>query len=454
MDWLPSIAHRAGCLLALVCSSTYDAVNGESLLRVKPWLLVEDEPDISEMLLAVFDIWQIECVAHQNGEETLAWLERVNSGEVTELPELALIDIRLMGEIDGITVSQRIRSCPALKHITIVLNTAYSLTEQEKQHCLQISGADRVMSKPLPRFDRLYEELQSLIEKNADALDDSASEEVFIANMEEIYPPVSVETRAIVDAERAPMRSLSPGGGISRQARRRLQSAILVVSGGSFLALIGLALSVIPLVGREGSFAKVYLGGTQGLMIGGIILALLGLWLAGRAYRRRDDDSLARRTGMALRQQLDSRFTFITRLNVRGLSDIDALIAGPPGLLVLRLLDMRGDLYQEHGHWLQQSKRGDFIPLSFNPTRELLHDILRLRSQLTKSDLADFPVFGVIVSTRPLPELQYHSSGEIIPMAYLSSLAESLAQNYLRRERVTMRALRAALQQLRIPFEA
>ena len=391
MDWLPSIAHRAGCLLALVCSSTYDAVNGESLLRVKPWLLVEDEPDISEMLLAVFDMWQIECVAHQNGEETLAWLERVNSGEVTDLPELALIDIRLMGEIDGITVAQRIRSCPALKHITIVLNTAYSLTEQEKQHCLQISGADRVMSKPLPRFDRLYEELQSLIEKNADVLDDSASEEVFIANMEEIYPPASVETRAIVDAERAPMRSLSPGGGISRQARRRLQSAILVVSGGSFLALIGLALSVIPLVGREGSFAKIYLGGTQGLMIGGIILALLGLWLAGRAYRRRDDDSLARRAGIALRQQLDSRFTFITRLNVHGLSDIDALIAGPPGLLVLRLLDMRGDLYQEHGHWLQQSKRGDFIPLSFNPTRELLHDILRLRSQLTKSDLADFP---------------------------------------------------------------
>ena len=99
---------------------------------MKPWLLVEDEPDISEMLLAVFDIWQIDCIAHQNGEETLAWLEHVNRGEVANLPELALIDIRLVGEIDGITVAQRIRSCPDLKHIIIVLNTAYSLTEQEE----------------------------------------------------------------------------------------------------------------------------------------------------------------------------------------------------------------------------------------------------------------------------------------------------------------------------------
>ena len=422
---------------------------------MKPWLLVEDEPDISEMLLAVFDIWQIDCIAHQNGEETMAWLEQVNRGEVANLPELALIDIRLVGEVDGITVAQRIRSCPDLKHIIIVLNTAYSLTEQEKQHCLQISGADRVMSKPLPRFDKLYEELQSLIEKNVAVRDDPSPGEVFITNVEEGYSPAPIQTRAIVDPERAPMRSLSPGGGISRQVRRRLQSAILVVSGGSFVALIGLVLSLIPLVGREGSFARIYLSSTQGLMIGGVILALLGLWLAGRAYWQRDDgDSLARHTAVTLRQQLDSRFTLITRLNVRGLSGIDALIAGPPGLLVLRLLDMSGDLYQEHGHWLQQSKRGDFIPLSFNPTHELLRDIERLRSQLAKRDMVDFPVFGAIVSTRPSSELQYHSSGEIIPVAYLSSLAESLAQNYLRRERVTMRALRAALQQLHIPFEA
>ena len=223
---------------------------------MKPWLLVEDEPDISEMLLAVFDIWQIDCIAHQNGEETLAWLEHVNRGEVANLPELALIDIRLVGEIDGITVAQRIRSCPDLKHIIIVLNTAYSLTEQEKQHCLQISGADRVMSKPLPRFDKLYEELQSLIEKNVAVRDDPSPGEVFITNVEEGYSPAPIQTRAIVDPERAPMRSLSPGGGISRQVRRRLQSAILVVSGGSFVALIGLALSLIPLVGREGKFRQ------------------------------------------------------------------------------------------------------------------------------------------------------------------------------------------------------
>lgn len=422
---------------------------------MKPWLLVEDEPDISEMLLAVFDIWEIDGVVHQNGEETLAWLESIHRGEIDTIPELALIDIRLIGDIDGITVAQKLRSSPVLKKMVIVLNTAYALTEQEKQQCLRISGADHVMNKPLPRFEILYEELQVLIQQKAADAQTYENEEILPAAIETVNQPAPYDLRIANDLTQTKMRNLSPGGSISRQALNLLKNAILAVSGGTLIAIIGLAVSVIPLVGREGSFTKLYEISTQAFMIVGVILASSGLWLVGCAYRRRKlDDKFFREVAVKLCDQFDSRFTYISNLNVRGLKGIDAVIVGPPGLLVLRLLDNRGDLYQEHGYWLQQGKKGDFIPLNFNPARELLSDIRRLRSKLAQHAMSEFPIFGIIVSLRSSTDVQYHTSGEVFPFSHVSTLVDSLNQNYLGRERVTMRAVRAVLKQLHVPLDA
>ena len=424
---------------------------------MKPWLLVEDEPDISEMLLAVFDLWGIESICHQDGEETQHWLAQVERGEITDLPELALIDIRLVGEVDGITVCQRIRKCEPLKDIIIVLNTAYSLTEGEKQQCLDISGADRVMSKPLPRFDRLYEELQQLVSEKRAQRSGYASESILGPAPDSTEDFVEItswqDEREPERTERSSMRSFSPAGGYSRRARRRLQAAFLLVGAGTFLALTGLALSLVPLVGREGRFAEIYQTFAQLPIIAGALLALAGLLLAVMTYRRRTDDELALKVAQELRQQLDDRFTFISNINSRYLRGLDALIAGPPGLLALRILDLKGDLYQERGYWLRQGKRGDFLPLSTDPTRELLRDIRRLRERLARNQLADFPLFAIIVAVHGPPDLQYHAAGEIVPLAYLSSLQENLRGNYLARERVTMRALRATMQHLRISSE-
>ena len=125
------------------------------------WMVVEDEPDIYEVLLAMFGIWGIEGVAFVDGEEAVSWIEDVDHKRFQgELPELALLDIRLPGEINGPAVVERLRKSQSLRDMAIVLTTAYKLTPDEEEEVIQQAEADRLVYKPLPKFG----ELQTLLE--------------------------------------------------------------------------------------------------------------------------------------------------------------------------------------------------------------------------------------------------------------------------------------------------
>lgn len=125
-------------------------------------MVVEDEPDIYEVLLAMFEMWGIEGVAFVDGEEAIAWIDDVDNGRFQgELPELALLDIRLPGEINGVGVGERLRKSPILGEIAIVLTTAYKLSSEEQEEAMAKSQADLWLPKPLPKFN----ELQSILEK-------------------------------------------------------------------------------------------------------------------------------------------------------------------------------------------------------------------------------------------------------------------------------------------------
>ncbi|MBC7871913.1 MAG: response regulator transcription factor [Chitinophagaceae bacterium] len=125
------------------------------------WMVVEDEPDIYEVLLAMFGIWGIEGVAFVDGEEAVAWIDDVDHGRFQgELPELALLDIRLPGDINGPAVGERLRHSRVLGNVAIVLTTAYKLTPEEEKAVIKTAGADKLVYKPLPKFN----ELQNLLE--------------------------------------------------------------------------------------------------------------------------------------------------------------------------------------------------------------------------------------------------------------------------------------------------
>lgn len=128
------------------------------------WMVVEDEPDIYEVLLAMFEMWGIEGVAFVDGEEAISWIEDVNQGRFQgELPELALLDIRLPGNVSGPMVGEKLRQSPTLQHIAIVLTTAYRLTAEEEAEFTKQAGADKFLYKPLPRFNELQQLLEDVL---------------------------------------------------------------------------------------------------------------------------------------------------------------------------------------------------------------------------------------------------------------------------------------------------
>lgn len=114
------------------------------------WMVVEDEPDLYDTLLALFEIWSIDGVAFTNGTDAVKWVEDVDKGNAeTNLPELAILDIRLPGA-SGPEIGERLRESPVLGDITIVLVTAYHLTPREEAAVVKKAQADKLMYKPLP----------------------------------------------------------------------------------------------------------------------------------------------------------------------------------------------------------------------------------------------------------------------------------------------------------------
>jgi CheY-like chemotaxis protein len=127
-------------------------------------MVVEDEPDIYEVLLAMFGIWGIEGIAFVDGEEAISWIDDVDYERFQgELPELALLDIRLPGQVNGAAVGERLRKSKVLGQVSIVLTTAYKLTPEEEKRVIAQAGADRLIYKPLPKFNELQKILEEVI---------------------------------------------------------------------------------------------------------------------------------------------------------------------------------------------------------------------------------------------------------------------------------------------------
>jgi len=114
-------------------------------------MLVEDEPDLFDLLLHMTQIFGVSGVAFTTGEEAIAWIDDIDRIQLrVEMPQLALIDLRMPGDTQGDDVSARIRRSSILATIPILLITAYHLSPAEERRILAKSGAQRIVYKPLP----------------------------------------------------------------------------------------------------------------------------------------------------------------------------------------------------------------------------------------------------------------------------------------------------------------
>ena len=139
------------------------------------YMIVEDEPDLYDTLVAMSSVLGVEEYAFSTGEEAITWIEEVEAGHFDgEIPVLALLDIRLPGEIDGIMVAERLRKSPLLGNIAVVLMTAYHLGPEGEKQAIQRAGADRLLYKPLPTFSKLRDILRSVAESRLSGEDNNA----------------------------------------------------------------------------------------------------------------------------------------------------------------------------------------------------------------------------------------------------------------------------------------
>lgn len=124
------------------------------------WLIVEDDPIIRAILTALITLWGIEGKVFKDGHEASRWLDQVEKGrELSHLPDIALLDIRLPGP-QGHQIGKRMRNLPATRHIPIVIMTAYQLGSEERNTIVEMVRPEHIISKPLPAPD----DLRSLVE--------------------------------------------------------------------------------------------------------------------------------------------------------------------------------------------------------------------------------------------------------------------------------------------------
>lgn len=229
------------------------------------------------------------------------------------------------------------------------------------------------------------------------------------------------------------MDNLAPVRSLNRRSRQLLQIAFIIAAVGIFLFVVGRAVVTISLLPPSHQLFQLYIGVGNGLSVLGGLLVIVAVAIMLRAVTRRRENDLALLTGDVLSQTgyFDQRFIFIRNINRSGLGYIDAVMLGPPGALVFRILSEKGIYANEASSWLKQNTRGEWFPSPINPTKQIIEDIQRLRQYLAKHTLGDAPVFGVIVFTTGEPAIQFVGKEPTVPVTHLNTLMENLGRNYL-----------------------
>jgi hypothetical protein len=232
------------------------------------------------------------------------------------------------------------------------------------------------------------------------------------------------------------MENIAPVRALNRRSTQLLQLGFIVLAVGVLLTVVGALLTTILLIPRIHPLFWLYDLVGNGLWVVGVITIVIALIIGIRALTRRKENDLALMTGDVLNQSnyFDGHYSFIRNINRSGLGYIDAVLIGPPGALVFRILNSNGNYANEAANWLKQNKQGEWLPFATNPTKEAVDDIQHLRDYLARNRLDSVPVFGIIVFTAGPGAVQIAEKDPVVPISHLHSLLQNLSVQFLAKQ--------------------
>lgn len=221
-----------------------------------------------------------------------------------------------------------------------------------------------------------------------------------------------------------------PSRALSRRSRRLLYAAVLLTFVAIIALVTGAVLRFIPLVVPSNpTYATYVLVHNALLIVGGGLLVVVGAMVI-RALTWRQENTLALSIGEYLATFLDKRYVFIRNISRRAVGYVDAVLVGPPGVLVFRVCSQQGVYYNEGSKWMQQRDQGAWHTLTWAPTDEVIADIQKVREYLEAQGVPSPQVFGVVVFLDEPPRTVVTVSNPTVPVAQVSDLQERLAANY------------------------
>ncbi len=234
------------------------------------------------------------------------------------------------------------------------------------------------------------------------------------------------------------MQNINPSQNITRRGRYYLFIGGLAFFGGAIAATLGVLFVFFPLWDTFvfDLFQLFLLIAGVASVIGGVVIIIRGLTL-------QKDNPLAYAVGEGLAQFLDNRYTYLRNVSKRGVGYIDAVLVGPPGALVFRIVDYHGAWMNERAGWINQTPNGKLRAAKTNPTRECVKDVYALRKFLAKRGLDRVPVYAIVVFTSP--NVRLSADGPVVPIAEIPSLFQIMRRDYLVDERIAPQAVRSAV---------
>ncbi|RPI93973.1 MAG: hypothetical protein EHM39_12515 [Chloroflexi bacterium] len=234
------------------------------------------------------------------------------------------------------------------------------------------------------------------------------------------------------------MQNINPARNITRRGRYYLSLGCLAFFGGGIALALGALFVFIPLWDSLLFTALNVL-----LFIVGIAGVSVGIFGFVRSQTLQKDNELAFAVGEGLSQFLDNRYTYLRNVSKRGVGYIDAVLVGPPGALVFRIVDYAGSWINERADWRLKAKGGRLRLAKTNPSREVVRDVYALRKFFAKRGLERVPVYAIVVFTSP--DVALSAEGPVVPIAEVPTLFQIMRRDYLIDERIAPPAVRAAV---------